>query len=133
MTSTTHSLTHSPNRILGGVFGVVYVLVGAVGFAITAGMGLMEPAGHQLIIFELNPLHNVVHVLVGGLLAGAALGSAGASKVVNTLVGAVYLLVGIAGFFLVGSELNIIAVNHPDNLLHLVSAAVLLGVGLSRR
>ena len=133
MTSTTHSLAHSPNRILGSVFGVVYVLVGAVGFAITTGLGFAEPTGHQLIIFELNPLHNVVHVLVGGLLAGAALGSAGASKVVNTLVGAVYLLVGIAGFFLVGSELNIIAVNHPDNLLHLVSAAVLLGVGLSRR
>jgi hypothetical protein len=133
MTSTTHSVSHSPNRILGGVFGVVYVLVGAVGFAITAGLGFVEPTGHQLIIFELNPLHNVVHVLVGGLLAGAAMAAAGAAKAVNTLVGAVYLAVGIAGFFVLGSDANILAVNQPDNLLHLVSAAVLLGVGLSRR
>ena len=47
--------------------------------------------------------------------------------------GAVLLIVGIAGFFVLGSDVNILAVNQPDNLLHMVSAAVLLGVGLSRR
>ncbi|GDY32193.1 DUF4383 domain-containing protein [Gandjariella thermophila] len=132
MAATAHPLVHSPNRLVGGVFGAVYVLVGAVGFAITRGADLAATSGPQLIIFELNPLHNVVHVLVGGLLAGAALGAARASRVVNTLVGAVYLVVGVAGFFVAGSHLNILAVNQPDNLLHLASAALLLGVGLTR-
>ena len=50
MTSTTHSLAHSPNRILGSVFGVVYVLVGAVGFAITTGLGFAEPTGHLIAV-----------------------------------------------------------------------------------
>jgi hypothetical protein len=133
MASTAHPLVESPNRLVGGVFGAVYVLVGAAGFAITQGIDFTAPTGQQLIIFELNPLHNVVHVLVGGLLAGAALGASGASRAVNGLVGAIYLAVGIAGFFVAGSQLNILAVNHPDDVVHLASAAILLGVGLTRR
>jgi hypothetical protein len=81
----------------------------------------------------LNPLHNIVHIGVGLLLALAALRGTGTATTANTLVGGVYLIVGIAGLFLSNSELDIIALNHPDNLLHLASAAVLLGTGLSRR
>ena len=53
------------------------------------------------------------------------------AKAINTAVGAVYLLVGIIGLFLLSSPLNIIALNGPDNVLHLASAVLLLGVGLS--
>jgi hypothetical protein len=133
MAAIAHPLVQSPNRLVGGVLGAVYVLVGALGFAVTRGIGFAAPTGAQLIIFELNPLHNVVHVLVGGLLAGAALGATAASRAVNAVLGAVYLLVGVAGFLAAGSELNILAVNRPDDVLHLVSAALLLGVGLTRR
>ena len=49
---------------------------------------------------------------------------------VNTTVGAVYLLLGIVGFFLTGTAANILALNVPDHFLHLASAVVLLGVGL---
>ena len=44
-------------------------------------------------------------------------------------MGAVYLLLGIVGFFLTGPA-NILALNVPDHFLHLASAVVLLGVGL---
>ena len=53
------------------------------------------------------------------------------ARTVNTGVGAVYLLVGILGLFLLTSPLNIIALNGADNVLHLASAVLLLGVGLS--
>lgn len=46
------------------------------------------------------------------------------------MVGAAYLLLGVAGFFLVGTPANILALNVPDHFLHLGSAIVLLGVGL---
>ena len=46
------------------------------------------------------------------------------------LLSVVYLLVGILGLFLLGSELNIIALNGADNVLHFASALVLLGAGL---
>ena len=41
------------------------------------------------------------------------------------------LLLGIVGFFLVGTALNILALNTADHFLHLASAIVLLGVGLA--
>jgi hypothetical protein len=66
---------------------------------------------------------------VGALLLAAGRTVPGA-KVANTVVGGVYLVVGIVGLFLVGSDLNIIALNEADNVLHFASALLLLGVGL---
>jgi hypothetical protein len=133
MTTNPQTSTQSINRVLGYVLGAVYLLVGLVGFAITAGTGFAATSGERLIIFELNPLHNIVHIAVGALLAGAAWRGARDAKTANTLVGAVYLAVGVIGLFLTDSSANLLALNHPDNVLHLGSAAVLLAVGLTRR
>ncbi|MGH3342151.1 MAG: DUF4383 domain-containing protein [Carbonactinosporaceae bacterium] len=99
----------------------------------TQGVGLAATQGHNLIVFEVNPLHNIVHVAVGLLLGLGALRGAGPSHVVNALVGGVYLVVGIAGLFILKRALNLLALNHPDNVLHLASALLLLAVGVSRR
>ncbi|MGH8893130.1 MAG: DUF4383 domain-containing protein [Actinomycetes bacterium] len=122
-------MSASPNRLLATVFGAVYVLVGLLGFAITGFSGFAETEGETLIIFEVNPLHNIVHLAVGALLLAASR-SVASAKAANTTVGGVYLLVGVLGLFLVGSDLNIIALNGADNVLHFASAIVLLGVGL---
>jgi hypothetical protein len=129
MTSDSRLGTRSPNRLLGFAFGTVYVLVGLVGFAITSGVGFAADQGKDLIVFEVNPLHNIVHLAVGAVLLLAALRGAAVAKAVNSLVGGVYLLVGVVGLFVSTSSLDLLALNHPDNLLHLASAAVLLGVG----
>ena len=121
----------SPNRIIATIFGGVYLLVGLLGFAVTGGVGFIATEGGLLLgIFEVNPLHNVAHLLIGGALLIAGLASAKAAKVVNITVGATYLLLGIAGFFLVGTAANILALNTFDHFLHLASALVLLGVGV---
>ncbi|MDV6011401.1 DUF4383 domain-containing protein [Haloechinothrix sp. LS1_15] len=133
MTRSTHTTKTSPNRVVGAAFGAVYVLVGLVGFAVTAGTGFAATSGAHLLIFEVNPLHNLVHIAVGALLGLAAWRGTKQAMAANGLVGGVYLLVGVAGLFLTGSELNLLALNHADNVLHLVSAAVLLGVALARR
>ena len=122
----------SPNRLLATGFGAVYLLVGILGFFVTSGLGFAGTQGNNLIIFAVNPLHNVIHLAIGAVLLIAGLSSTAAAKGVNTAVGAVYLLVGILGLFLLGSSLNIIALNGADNVLHLASAVVLLGVGLSQ-
>ena len=127
-------LTDSPNRLLGTVFGVVYLLVGLLGFAYT---GFSDFAGTNtddkiLGIFEVNPLHNIAHLLIGALLLFAARQSVAAAKGANTVVGAVYLLLGIVGLFILDSEANILSLNSADNVLHLASAVLLLGVGLSQ-
>lgn len=122
----------SPNRLLGTLFGAVYVLVGLLGFAVTGGVGFLATEGGLLLgIFEVNPLHNIAHLLIGVALLIAGLSNARAAKSANTTVGAVYLLLGVVGFFIAGTALNILALNTADHFLHLASAIVLLGVGLS--
>ena len=124
-------MRNSPNRIVATVFGAVYVVVGLLGFAVTSGVGFIATEGGLLLgVFQVNPLHNIAHILIGGALLVAGLMSAAAAKAVNTTVGAVYLLLGIAGFFLAGTAANILALNTADHFLHLASAIVLLGVGL---
>ncbi|MGH2771615.1 MAG: DUF4383 domain-containing protein [Actinomycetota bacterium] len=116
------------NRGFGYIFGAVYVLVGAVGFAITSGVEFAATEGKNLLFFEVNPLHNIIHLAVGALLIGGAAAGAIMSRRVNLLVGVVYLLVGALGLFLVGNEFNILALNHPDNGLHFATALLAIAV-----
>lgn len=124
-------MSSSPNRLLATVFGAVYLLVGILGFAVTGLSDFAGTEGDSLLGFAVNPLHNIVHLAIGiGLLAASR--ATATAKAANTLVGAVYLLVGIVGLFLLDSDANILALNGADNVLHLASAVVLLGVGLSQ-
>jgi hypothetical protein len=131
MAISATSATRSVNRLVGYVLGIVYLLVGLLGFAVTSGVGFAATEGKALLGFELNPLHNIVHLLVGALLLYGATRGVGPSRAVNTAVGAGSLLVGIIGLFILDSSANILALNSADNVLHLVSAVVLLGVGLA--
>ncbi|MDF2917426.1 MAG: hypothetical protein K0S70_1643, partial [Microbacterium sp.] len=86
--------------------------------------------GLLLGIFEVNPLHNIAHLLIGAALLIGGLSGVRAAKGVNVTVGAAYLLLGIVGFFIQDSAANVLALNTADHFLHLASALVLLGVGL---
>lgn len=120
------------NVLVAYVFGAIYLLVGLVGFLITGFEKFAGRTGKELILFEINPLHNIVHLGVGAALLYAATKGLALSRTMNTLVGAVYLLVGLLGLFIVDSAAgDILSLNSADNLLHLASAAVLLGVGLA--
>jgi hypothetical protein len=67
-----------------------------------------------------------VYLLVGAaLLAGAGRGLA---RRVNMVLGAAYLLAS-APLLVSGVCPGLFSLNHPDGLLHLASAAVLLGFG----
>lgn len=121
------------NQQLGAAFGAVYVLVGLLGFLVSSGAGFAGTEGGELLgIFEVNGLHNVVHLAVGALLLVAAR-TPGTARSVNVLVGSVYAVVGAIGLVIIGTEANLLALNAADNLLHFASAAVLLGVALSER
>ncbi len=125
-------MSGSPNRLVATVFGAIYLLVGLLGFAVTGFSNFAGTnTGDNLIIFEVNPLHNIVHLAIGALLLVSSKAVATA-KGSNTAVGAVYLLVGILGLFLIGTSANILSLNGADNVLHFASAIVLLGVGLSQ-
>lgn len=124
-------MSKSPNRLLGVIFGAVYVLIGVLGFTVTSGVSFFATEGGLLLgIFEVNIFHNVAHILIGAALLIAGLSTVRAAKTVNSVVGAAYLVLGLAGLFLVGTALNVLALNVADNVLHFASAAILLAVGL---
>ena len=124
-------MTRSPNRILAVIFGAGYILVGLLGFAVTGSIDFFATDGGLLFgIFEVNNFHNVAHLLIGSALLIAGLTTIPAARAVNMTVGAAYLLLGLAGFFLIDSPFNHLAINTADNVLHFASAAVLLAVGV---
>src|SRR5262249_47026188 len=122
----------SSQPVVGLVFGAVYLAVGLVGFTVSGGHSFAGHDGGKLLgIFMVNPLHNMAHLAVGALLVSAAYAGAAAARLANATVGAVYLLLGVVGLFVLSSSANILALNSPDNALHFASALVLLGVGLA--
>jgi hypothetical protein len=65
-------------QTLALVVGIVYTLIGVVGFFLTGFDDFAGHEGHSLLGFEVNPLHNAVHVLIGvlGLLLSRRLSTA---------------------------------------------------------
>jgi len=110
------------------VFGVVFTLVGLLGFV--PGITTTGEDGHQLLLglFMVDTVHNIVHLLSGIVgLIGAA--NDRYAKLYLVGFGAVYALVTIIGFF-TSPVLGFLHVNTADNWLHLVLAIGLLGAGL---
>ena len=124
-------MTQSPNRLVATIFGAVYLLVGVLGLFVAGGNVIGEEGGLLLGVFQVNHLHNIALLLIVAALLNAGLRSTPPAKATNTTVGAVYLLLGIVGFFIVDTALNILALNTADHFLHLASAIVLLGTGLA--
>jgi hypothetical protein len=118
----------TPAQRFAAVFGVVYLLVGLAGFAIT---GFSDFAGHHhhtLLIFAVNPLHNVVHLVLGVAWLAAAPRHRTA-RFANLAIGVVLGLVTVLGFVGVTGMLGMSGFADPDNFLHLATATLALYFG----
>jgi hypothetical protein len=124
------SANKTPGQLYALAIGAVYLLVGVVGFFFASEF-TEGSSDDQFIIFRLNHLHNLVHVVLGvGWLAASR--TAVAAKGINTLFGAVLLLVAILGFTgidLMHTLFNITESTDPDNFLHLVTGGIALFFG----
>jgi hypothetical protein len=126
-------MSQSPNRLLGIFLGVVYLIDGIYGFFLTSDTAFFATSGPKVLdLFETNPLHNLVHVVVGIVLLTGGLVGVRVAKILNTTFGAIFLLVGVVGLLLASGNnpLNILAINGADNVLNFCTAVVLLCVGL---
>ena len=122
---------HKLNSVVALAFGAVFVLIGLAGFLVSGGHHPAGLEGGELAgLFQVNVLHNVVHLAAGAaMIAGAIVGSRQAKRA-NAVIGVIYLLLFAAGLFLVGTPANIVALNEADNVLHLVLGLALTAVGL---
>jgi hypothetical protein len=118
----------TPAQRFAAAFGVVYLVVGVAGFALT---GVSDFAGHHhhtLLIFAVNPLHNVIH-LVLGIAWLAAAPRHRAACLANLTIGVVLGLVTVLGFVGVTDMLGMSGFADPDNFLHLATATLALYFG----
>jgi hypothetical protein len=121
------------NRLLGVVAGSGFLVLGVLG--LLAGVGSFGAADDTLLFGLLggNTLQGILHVLLGAALLIAALSGPAAAATVNSIAGGLMLILGGAGLFLVGSEVNVLALTVADNVVHFAASTVLLAAGLGAR
>jgi len=116
-------------EILSLAFGAIYLLVGVVGFFITGFDNFFEHTDETLLIFDINPAHNVVHILIG--VAGLALGrTLAGARTYGWLLAVGYGAAFIYGLLAVGEDWDFLNINGADNGLHLATALVGLVIAL---
>jgi hypothetical protein len=111
-------------QVLGLAFGAIYLLVGIVGFFITGFDHFADNSQHEMLLFfMINPLHNVVHLLIGvvGLALSRTLAGA---KTFGLLLLVGYGLAFVYGVIAVGKDWDFLNINWADNVLHILSAVV---------
>ena len=114
-----YTILHIMNKTILYILGTVLVLVGLLGFVNNPILGL----------FEVDLLHNIIHLATGValLFAGYKGGSVG-TLVVKTF-GVIYALVAIVGLVSSDSILGLFTANFADDVLHVVFAIILIWLG----
>lgn len=125
--ATRPATTRTPAQMFGLVFGAAYVLVGLSGFLV-ADQFTGGQAGDKLIVFPVNYMHNIVHLLIGGALVFGST-RAGLAKTVNLVVGVAYALVAVLGFMSVITPDLINDRGVADDFLHLATAILAIYFG----
>ena len=116
-------------QTLALAFGAVYLLVGIVGFFVTGFDDFFGHTDETLIVFDINPMHNVVHILIG--VAGLALArTLAGARTYGWLLAVGYGAAFIYGVLAVGKDWDFLNLNWADNILHLVTALVGLVIAL---
>ena len=124
-------------RTVAGAYGLVFLLVGILGFVPGITTNYDEPsfAGHTsdaelLGIFQVSVLHNLIHLAYG--VAGLALASKPRPAALYLLGGGVvYAVVWLYGLVVDhDSSANFVPLNSADNWLHLFLAVTMIALGV---
>ena len=110
--------------------GVALLLVGILGFLAEGSFETGDALqGGSFLGFEVNGWHNLVHIISGIVLLGAA-NTRPTAKTVAMGFGFVYALVFLIGLVQGDEVLGVIPINGPDHVLHFLLAAAGIAAGL---
>ena len=127
MADSTTGRSRSVNSTIAAVFGAIYTLVGIAGFFVSDTFA--ETQDNDLLGFQVNNLHNIVHLLIGlALLAASRRHNTARSA--NLAIGLTYIALAVLGPFIQDTDANIVALNSPDHFLHGASGLLLTAVAL---
>ena len=121
---------------VGSLLLVIYTLIGIIGFFLTGfgdffGNAHGMAMGHDetLLGFMINPMHNVVHILIG--VAGLALArTLAGARTYGWLLAVGYAAAFVYGLIAVGKDWDFLNINAGDNVLHIATALVGLVIAL---
>jgi hypothetical protein len=121
-----------PAELFDMAFGPVLLLIGVVGFIASATFD--TDRGSDLIIFEVNAWHNLVHIASGLFLLWGAVGGRRRARLTALAFGVVYGLVTLVGWIDGHDVFGLFPVDTADNVLHTVlsAAAIVCGVLTSK-
>ena len=117
------------NRI-ATILGIVFLLIGIAGFVMPGLLGA-----------HLSLAHNIIHLVSGAIALWLGLkGTPQAAKTFCIVFGAVYLLLGVAGFVAGQGESRMLTVipgqlelGTMDHVLHVIFGAIFLVGGLTTK
>ena len=119
-------------QLLALIFGAVYLLVGIIGFFVTGFDNFAGNSQHEMLVglFMINPLHNVVHIVIGvaGLVLARTLAGA---RSYGWLLAVLYAVLFVYGLIAVGKSWDFLNINAGDNVLHILTALVGLVIALA--
>ena len=130
-TAGTAGATRGTHQYLTLAIGAVYLLIGLLGFFVTGFSGFAEHDHERTLLgFAVNPLHNIVHLLVGAL--GLAMWKRDDSaRKFGWILFVLYGLTFIYGLVAANNEsINFLNINGADNVLHILSALAGLAIAL---
>jgi hypothetical protein len=127
----TTGTTRGTHQWLALIIGAVFLLVGLAGFLVTGFDGFAEhDAGETLLGFAVNPLHNIVHILIG-VLGLTMWRRSDSARTFGWILFVVYTLTFVYGLVVASNEdANILNINGADNVLHILSALAGLAIAL---
>jgi hypothetical protein len=114
------------SKIVALVFGIVFVVVGLLGF-------VPNPIVGPGALFDTNLVHDLIHLVFGLILLFVAWKAPAKSGLWLLILGIVYLVVALLGFVLTpngGLLLGLVETNTTDHWLHVVLGVVLVLFGL---
>ncbi len=120
----------SLGQLVAMALGAVYVVVGIAGFVVTGFVGFVTNTSDTLLGFDINPMHNLVHLGIGAYLLLMSRFNTSVTEGALIGVGLVYLLAAYLGFT---NHLQIISINSggaSENFNHVASGLAALGAGL---
>jgi hypothetical protein len=111
------------------VFGVVFIIIGVLGFTVPGGMAMGDAANAPKLLglFPVNLLHNLVHILFGVWGLAAARSFSGAVAFCK-LGGMIYLALAVVGL-VAPTTFGLIPLGANDVFLHTALGVLLVWAG----
>lgn len=115
------------------LFGIVFIVLGVLGFFPNPIVGDSIGA-----LFMADTAHNLVHLVIGLIMAVIALSAPEKSRGTLIFFGVIYIILAVVGFINFGSSggegsLWGIDMNSADSWLHVVLGVLLLIIGMASK